>query len=148
MQFVPLFLFVSLLLGNSILFFSGDSSFLTSFISGKEHSLSQMVLHVLCSAIAILSILLTARFVQARPKSFIILAALSLAAAISVPLLSTCMLFTGYALFTHRSLVPAFHTTIIATMMSMRYCLMFACANFVFFLAAGRALRQATTSSE
>lgn len=140
---------IHLIVGNAILYFSELGALLTSLIGGSQTTVEQILLHALCSSIAVSSILLITRLIQARPKgTFVILTALSLAGSVAVPFLSTFILFVGQAIILREPglLTPALFMAIAVTTFSIQYWLPFALANFAFFLTLDVILRRKRAS--
>lgn len=108
---------INLIVGNGILRFTELGPLLTSFIGGSHSTKEEFLLHAICSAIASLSILFTARLIKLKRRNLTTLAILALAGSVSVPFVSTYLLFAGYELILGRLTLhgPQLYVAILAT---------------------------------
>jgi hypothetical protein len=128
---------LNLILGNAILYFSKLAALIMSFIGGSETAREQFLLHMLCSTVAVLSILFTSRIIITKPRNLFLLSVLSIIGAFLVPFLSTFIMFAGYNLLNIKFIEffgKALFMAISTASLSTKYWLPFAIGNLAFFV--------------
>jgi hypothetical protein len=150
-KMVLLYSLLNIIVGNSILFFTGMGALLTSFIGGSNSTLEQLLLHIICSAVATVFIISTVKFIKSKPRGFIVLGALSLVGSVSVPLLSTYLLFAGYNCLINKFSEfnsKALFIAAAATSFSAHFWGPIAVANFSFFILLNGTQRNMTANND
>ena len=145
---VMLMIAINLTVGNFILIKYELSRLVSSFIAGNETLVPQAVLHLLCSIIAVSSILGIVRLIRAKDRMTITIVLCSLLGALSVPFLSTYILFFGYALVRLRfdMFGPALFVAISSTIQSVQFWLPFALVNCGFLVVYNQRTRDSSAN--